>query len=242
MIQILVKEFNSFLDSLIAYIVIGVFLTVVGLMMWVFPETSVLEYGYADMSTLFSFAPFVFMFLIPAITMRMFAEEKKSGTLEFLFTRPLSDWQILLGKFFSGWLLVIVAILPTIVYYFTLSEISSPVGNVDTSGVIGSYIGLVLLGGVFTSIGILASSITSNQIVAFIFAIFLCFIMYSGFDSLAELSTGNAQIYMEQLGIIYHYNAMSRGVIDSRNLVYFGSVICLMLTITKTGLGSRKWQ
>lgn len=241
MIQVLVKEFNGFLDSLIAYIVVGVFLVTVGLMMWVFPETSVLEYGYAEMGTLFSFAPYVFMFLIPAITMRMFSEEKKTGTLELLLTRPLSDWQILLGKFLSGWLLVVVAVLPTLVYYFTLHQLSSPIGNIDTSGTIGSYIGLILLGGVFTSTGVFASSITENQIVAFIVAVFLSFIMYSGFDSLSGIMTGALQIYLEQLGITHHYNAMSRGVIDSRNVVYFGSVICFMLVITSTRLGSRKW-
>ena len=241
MIQVLIKEFNGFLDSLIAYIVIGVFLVAVGLMMWVFPETSVLEYGYAEMGTLFSFAPYVFMFLIPAITMRMFSEEKKTGTLELLLTRPLSDWQILLGKFSSGWLLVIVAIVPTLVYYFTLYQLSSPVGNIDTPGIIGSYIGLILLGGVFTSIGVFASSITENQIVAFVLAVFLCFMLYSGFDSVSGITAGEIQIYLEQLGITYHYNAMSRGVIDSRNVVYFGSVISFMLVITITRLGSRKW-
>jgi len=241
MIRILVKEFNGFLDSLIAYIVIGVFLTVVGLMMWVFPETSVLEYGYADMSTLFSFTPFVFMFLIPAITMRMFAEEKKVGTLEFLFTRPILDWEIILGKFLSGWLLVLVAVVPTVIYYFTLSSIANPVGNIDTSGVVGSYIGLVLLGGVFVAIGIFASSITSNQIVAFIVAVFLCFCLYSGIDSVSQLTAGKVQVFIEKLGVIYHYNSMSRGLIDSRNLIYFGSVIVFMLSLTKIALGSRKW-
>lgn len=241
MIQVLIKEFNGFLDSLIAYIVVGVFLVAIGLLMWVFPETSVLEYGYTEMGTLFSFAPYVFLFLIPAITMRMFSEEKKTGTLELLLTKPLSDWQILLGKFASGWILVIVAILPTVVYYFTLYQLSSPVGNIDTPGIIGSYIGLILLGGVFTSIGVFASSITENQIVAFITAVFLCFILYSGFDSLSGVVAGKSQIFLEQLGITYHYNAMSRGVIDSRNVVYFGSVISFMLAITITRLGSRKW-
>jgi ABC-2 type transport system permease protein len=221
MIRILVKEFNGFLDSLIAYIVIGVFLTVVGLMMWVFPETSVLEYGYADMSTLFSFTPFVFMFLIPAITMRMFAEEKKAGTLEILFTRPILDWEIILGKFLSGWLLVLVAVVPTIIYYLTLSSIANPAGNIDTSGVVGSYIGLVLLGGVFVAIGIFASSLTSNQIVAFIVAVFLCFFLYSGIDSVSQLTDGKLQIFIDKLGVVYHYNSMSRGLIDSRNLIYF---------------------
>src|SRR5688572_9058881 len=172
MLQILAKEFNSFLNSLIAYLVIGVFLTGIGLLMWVFPETSVLEYGYADMDTLFSYGPYVFIFLIPAITMRSFAEEKKSGTLELLFTRPLSDWDIVLGKFFACFLLVLVALIPTAIYYVSVYQLGNPPGNIDTPGVIGSYIGLMLLGGVFTSIGILASSLTNSQIVSFIVAAF----------------------------------------------------------------------
>src|SRR5436190_20269766 len=166
MLQILTKEFNSFLNSLIAYLVIGVFLTGIGLLMWVFPETSVLDYGYADMDTLFSFGPYVFIFLIPAITMRSFAEEKKGGTMELLLTKPLRDWDIILGKYLAGFFLILVALIPTIIYYFSIRQLGNPVGNIDTPGVIGSYIGLVLLGGVFCSVGIFASSITPNQIVA----------------------------------------------------------------------------
>src|ERR1700748_3868739 len=145
MLQVLSKEFNSFLNSLIAYMVIGVFLTAIGLLMWVFPETSVLEYGYADMDTLFSFGPYVFMFLIPAITMRSFAEEKKTGTMELLLTKPLSDWDIMLGKFMASFLLVIVALAPTVIYYYSVYQLGNPVGNIDTPGVIGSYVGLALL-------------------------------------------------------------------------------------------------
>ena len=242
MLHILVKEINGFLNSLIAYVVISVFLTAIGLLMWVFPDTSVLGYGYAEMSTLFTLGPYVLMFLTPAITMRMFAEEKKSGTLEFLFTKPLTDWDIILGKFISSWLLVGFAIAPTILYYVTLHQLSSPVGNIDTPGIAGSYIGLLLLGGLFTSIGILSSSITSNQIVAFVIAVFGCFIFYSGFDALSGLSMWAAYSnFIEQLGITYHYNAMSKGLLDSRNLLYFGSAIALILLLTKTKLGSRKW-
>ncbi len=242
MIRVLIKEINSFLNSLIAYIVIGVFLTAIGLLMWVFPETNVLDYGFADMDTLFSFGPYVFLFLIPAITMRLFAEEKKTGTLELLFTRPLSDWQIILGKYFAGFLLVVFSLIPTIIYYFSIYKLGQPEGNIDTAGVIGSYIGLFLLGGVFTAIGIFSSSITENQIVAFILAVFLCFFFYTGFSSLANIDVwGNASIYLEQLGISYHYTSLSRGLIDLRDVAYFISVIAFMLLLTNLKLGSRKW-
>ncbi|MFN6946752.1 MAG: ABC transporter permease subunit, partial [Cytophagaceae bacterium] len=184
MLSILRKEINTFLNSLIAYIVIVLFLTGMGLFMWVFPETSILEYGFAEMDTLFSLAPFVFMFLIPAITMRTFAEEKKDGTIELLLTRPVTDWQIILGKYLSSVLLVCLALLPTLLYYYSVSSLGSPAGNVDSAGVAGSYIGLVLLGSTFASIGILSSVITVNQIVSFIIAVFICFIFYSGIESM----------------------------------------------------------
>jgi len=231
-LHIFKKEFTSFLNSLIAYIVIAVFLTGIGLLMWVFPETSVLDYGFADMDTLFSMGPFVFIFLVPAITMKSFAEEKKMGTLEILFTKPLTDWDIVMGKFLAGFLLVIIALLPTWVYYFSIVNLGNPVGNVDTPGVIGSYIGLTLLGGVFCSIGIFASSITPNQIVAFILAAFFCFIFYSGLDSLSGFF-GEQALFIKQLGILFHYESMSKGLIDSRDLIYFLSITFLMLLFTK---------
>lgn len=242
MIQIVAKEFNSFLNSLIAYVVIGVFLTGMGLLMWVFPETSVLDYGYADMDTLFSLGPYVFIFLIPAITMRSFAEEKKSGTMELLLTKPLTDWDIILGKFLASFLLVLVALAPSLIYYFSIRALGNPTGNIDTPGVIGSYIGLSLLGGVFCSVGIVASSITSNQIIAFILAAFLCFILFTGFESMATLNVWSAQaLLIKQFGILYHYDALSKGLIDSRNIIYFVSVGALMLLITKTILSARSW-
>lgn len=242
MIQIVAKEFNSFLNSLIAYVVMGVFLTGMGLLMWVFPETSILEYGYADMETLFSLGPYVFIFLIPAITMRSFAEEKKSGTMELLLTKPLTDWDIVLGKFFACFLLVIFALLPTIMYYFSVHALGNPIGNIDTPGVIGSYIGLTLLGGVFCAIGMVASSITSNQIVSFILAAFLCFIVFTGFESISTLNVWSANtLLIKQLGILYHYDALSKGLIDSRNVIYFVSVGAFMLLISKTILSARSW-
>ncbi len=242
MFQVFIKELNGFLNSLIAYIVISVFLTGIGLLMWVFPDTSVLEYGYADMESLFTLGPYVFMFLIPAITMRMFAEERRAGTIELLLTKPLSDWQIILGKYFSGWLLVVFAIVPTIIYYWSVLRLGDPVGNIDTAGVIGSYIGLLLLGGLFTAIGVLSSLITTNQIVSFIIAVFLCFIFYTGFDSVSAINVwGTWSTALEQLGILYHYQALSKGLIDTRDVIYFASVITVMLLITKLILGSRKW-
>ncbi len=242
MIRLFLKEVNGFLDSLIAYIVIAVFLTGMGLLMWVFPDTNVLDYGYADMTTLFSLGPYVFMFLIPAITMRMLAEEQKSGTMELLLTRPLTDLQVILAKYFAGFFLVIFSILPTLIYYYSIHQLGNPSGNLDSAGIAGSYIGLILLGGVFTSIGIFASSLSENQIISFIVAVFLCFIVFSGFDSMAGMDVwGDFSLEIAQLGILYHYDAMSRGLIDSRDIVYFVGVSGLMILLTKLKMESRKW-
>lgn len=239
---ILVKEFRSFLNSLIAYMVMAVFLTAMGLLTWVFPDTAVLNYGFADMGTLFSLAPYVFIFLIPAITMRSFAEEKKSGTLELLLTKPLSDWDIVLGKFFACFFLVVIAILPTLIYYFSIRQLGNPIGNIDTSGVMGSYIGLLLLSAIFCSIGLLASSSTPNQIVAFILAAFLCFIIFTGFHSLSSLPVlASVAVGVKQLGILHHYETLSKGLIDSRDVIYFISVTALLLLFTKTILSARTW-
>jgi len=239
---IYLKELNSFLNSLIAYLVIGIFLVMTGLLMWVFPETNVLDYGFADLETLFSMGPYVFMFLIPAITMRSLAEEKKGGTMEMLLTKPLSDLQIILGKYLACFSIVVLALIPTLIYFYSVYQLGNPVGNIDVPGVVGSYIGLLFLGAVFTSIGIFASSLTENQIVAFILAVFLCFLIYTGFSSLARLKALEAiSLGMMQWGILYHYESMSKGLIDSRDVAYFLSVIGLMIFLTRFVLGSRKW-
>ncbi len=242
MLQVLSKEFSSFLNSLIAYVVIGVFLLAMGLLVWVFPETSVMDYGYADMQTLFSLAPYVFVFLIPAITMRSFAEEKKAGTMELLFTKPLSDWDIILGKYFSTFLLSLFALLPTLVYYYCLYRLGNPIGNLDTPGIIGSYIGLSMVAAAFCAVGIFASCITPNQIVAFVVGAFLCFLLFSGFESISALPFWSANaLAVKQWGVLFHYESMSRGLIDTRDLIYFFSLVLLMLSITKLILGSRQW-
>lgn len=241
MITILRKEINEFLDSLIAYVVIGIFLTGIGLLMWVFPDTNVLDYGYASMETLFSLAPYVFMFLIPAITMKAFAEEKRGGTIELLYTLPFRDIEIVVGKFFAGFLLVIFSVLPTLIYYFTLSYLGNPAGNIDTAGITGSYIGLILLGGIFTSIGILSSALTGNQIVSFILAAFLCFAFYAGFDSVASINIWSETSYIiEQIGILSHYETLSKGLIDMSDVLYFVSMIVLFLYFTRIILNIQK--
>jgi ABC-2 type transport system permease protein len=241
-IRILIKEINVFLNSLIAYVIIGVFLTAIGLLLWVFPDTSVLDYGYADMGSFFTLCPYIFMFLIPAITMRMFSEENRNGTMELLLTRPLRDIDIIMGKYLAGLFLVVFSIIPTILYYFTISYLGSPVGNIDTAGVIGSYFGIFLLGAVFSSIGIFCSSFTENQVIAFVVAVFACFLLYFGFSALSAISSfGNIADGIEQMGMLYHYQSMSKGLVDTRDVIYFLSIIAAMLMTTNLVLRSRKW-
>ena len=242
MLTIFKKELYSYFSSLVAYITIGIFLIVLGLFLWVFPDTSIIEYGYAGLDSLFSTVPYLFMFLIPAITMKSLAEEKKEGTFELLATRPLTDWQIVLGKFLAALVLVLFSLIPTLIYYYSVYKLGVVEGNVDSGAVIGSYIGLFLLGSAFTAIGIFSSSLTKNQIIAFAIAVFLCFFAFSGFDSASQiLSLQKFDNILINIGINEHYQSISRGVLDSRDLIYFLSFIAVFLLITKTILGGRKW-
>jgi ABC-2 type transport system permease protein len=242
MFSVLVKEFNAFFNSLAGYVVIFVFLTATGLYVWVFPQTNILDGGFANVDPLFGIAPYIFTFLIPAVCMRTFAEEKKAGTLELLLTRPLSDWQIILGKYFACLLVAGIALAPTLLYYYSVYHLGTPEGNIDSAAFAGSFIGLFCLAAVFSSIGIFASSLTDNQIVAFVLAVFLCFTLYDGFTSIASINAWADYAYViGQLGIDYHYEMVSRGLLDSRNLLYFLSLSTLMLFSTKTVLESRKW-
>ncbi len=239
---ILKKEVSGFLSSLIAYISMIVFLLVTGLFVWVFPDTSILEYGFASMDSFFTVAPWIFLFLIPAITMRSFSEENKSGTIELLVTRPISELEIILGKYFAGLTIVVFTIVPTLLYYYTIYTLGASKGNIDTGAVIGSYIGLVFLASSIVAIGIFASSISDNQIVAFILAVFISFICYAGFDSFSKLDLfGKVDSLIAQLGINDHYQSMSRGVLDSRDAIYFIGFISFFIVLTKTVLESRKW-
>jgi ABC-2 type transport system permease protein len=243
MFAIYKKEISAFFSSLIGYIVIGTFLTLLGLLLWVIPDYSLLESNYASLDAFFDLAPAVFMLLIPAVTMRAFAEEQQSGTLELLVTRPLSDWQIVGGKFLACVTLVAFALLPTLLYYFSIHQLGVPKGNLDGGGIIGSYVGLFFLAGAFTAIGIFASSLTNNQIIAFILAAFLCFFVWLAFDMLSRLPIfyGTIDDIVQRFGIANHYSSLSRGVMDSRDVVYFCSLILLFLAATVLALGRRKW-
>jgi ABC-2 type transport system permease protein len=241
MFSILKKEISLYLNSLVAYITIGVFLLVLGLFLWVFPESSIIEYGYAGLESLFSTAPYLFMFLIPAITMRSLAEERREGTLELLATRPLTSWQIVLGKYLACLLLIVFALAPTLMYVYSVWVLGNPQGNLDTGAVIGSYIGLFLLGAAFAAIGLFASAISKNQIIAFTIAVFLCYFVYSGFDSLSRLlSLQNYDV--QSLGITQHYESVSRGVLDTRDLVYFLLLSGLFLGLTLLTLSIQREQ
>lgn len=236
MYPILKKEFNSFFASSIAYLVIGVFLLINGLFLWVFKDDfNILNAGFADLNNFFFLAPWVFLFLIPAITMRSFADEFNSGTIEILKTRPITNWQIVFGKFLASLLLVIVALLPTLTYVYTVYQLGNPVGNLDFGSTLGSYIGLLLLAATYTSVGLFTSTLSKNQIVAFILGVFITFLLFFGFEALANLFGENSYT-IQQFGINLHFKSISRGVIDTRDIIYFISVTGFFLFITKTRL------
>ncbi|GAA4402918.1 gliding motility-associated ABC transporter permease subunit GldF [Nibrella viscosa] len=235
------KEINQFFSSPIAYIIMVVFLTAVGLMLWVFPDTSLLAYGYADMGTFFNLTPYVMLFLVPAMTMRAIAEEVRTGTLEWLLTKPVSRWGVVGGKFLANWLLVALTLLPTLLYYITLYQLGNPPGNIDSASVTGSYIGLLLLGGVFVAIGLWASSINENQVVAFVLGVFFCFLLYVGLSSLTGLlGDGSAAYWLSYLALDEQYRSLGRGLIDSRNVIYLLSLTSVFLWLTTYRLTPRQ--
>lgn len=237
------KEIGVFFSSLIGYIVIGVFLVLMGLIMFVFPDFSLLNYRYATLDQLFNIAPLIFVFLIPAVTMRSFADENQSGTIELLLTKPLRDRDIVLGKYLAALFLVVFALLPTLLYYYTVYDLGSPRGNLDSGAIMGSYIGLFLLAACFTAVGIFSSCVTNNQIVSFILSTFLCFFFYWVFFLLSKLPflVGKADDIVQMLGLDFHYASISRGVIDTRDVLYFFSFIYLFILLTLTAMQRRKW-
>lgn len=243
MVSVLRKELQAFFSSLIGYVVVGVFLIVMWLIMWFFTDTSLLNQNLATMGQLFHLGPLIFVFLIPALTMRSFSEERQKGTIEFLSTKPLTDLQITLGKYFACLVLVLFAILPTVIYYYTIYNLGLTAGNLDSGAIMGSYFGLFLLGAVFVAIGVFASSLVKDQVVAFVLATFLCFLFHWGFFFISELPFffGKSDLFIQRLGIDFHYSSISRGVIDIRDLVYFFSVIVLFIASTVVSLGSRRW-
>lgn len=233
MLAIFLKEIASFFNSLIAYIVMAVFLTAVGLIVWVFPDSNILDYGYADLGSFFGLAPYVLIFLIPAITMRSLAEEVRNGTMELLLTKPLRNVDLILGKFLANWVLVVLILLPTLIYYYSVYQLGNPVGDVDSAAVLGSYIGLMLFSGVLVSMGIWASSLNDNQIVAFILGVFLAFVWYIGFSAVSGMfGDGAATNLLSGLALDVQYQALGKGLIDSRNVTYLLSLIVFFIFLT----------
>ncbi len=235
MYPLFIKEIKSFLSSIIGYASIVVFLIATGIFLWVFPgNNNVIEMGDASLVVFFNIAPSILMFLIPAFTMKLFAEENRAGTIEILMTKPISVFKIVLAKFLAGSFLILITLIPTLVYYISVYYLGNPVGNIDHASTTGSYLGLVLLGMTFVSIGIFSSSLSSNQVIAFLIALFLCFIFYLGFTFVASIFGNPLDYYLLKLSMIEHFTAIKRGVIDSRDLLYFFSVILFFLISTKT--------
>lgn len=236
------KELRSFLSSIIGYVVIAVFLLMTGLFMWGFQgNLNVLDQGYATLDTLFYVAPWVFLFLVPAVTMRSFSEEKRTGTIELLFTRPLSDSSIVLAKYFAGVVLVLLSLIPTVIYLLSIVELGNPEGNVDMGGTLGSYLGLFFLASGFTAMGVFASAVSDNQVVSFIVSLFLCFFCYSGLNQIASFELfGPLDRFIQSLSIAEHYDSMSRGVLDTRDIIYFFILSGIFIVLTRGVLKSKR--
>lgn len=244
MFAIFRKEISGFFSSLTGYIVIIVFLLINSLFMWVFPgEWNVIDSGYAGLDTLFFLSPWVFMFLVPAVTMRMIAEEKRLGTIELIYSRPITERGIIYGKYFASICLVLLALLPGVIYYISVYHLGETPGNLDKGGTLGAFIGLFFLAAVYASAGILASSVTDNQVIAFIIAVLICFVLFIGFDSIAYLpGLKRLDEFIIRLGINEHYKSISRGVIDIKDIIYFLAVIIFFNELTRFHLLSRRWK
>jgi ABC-2 type transport system permease protein len=243
MFTLFLKEIKEFFSSITGYLVVVVFLLVNSMFMWIFRGSfNVFDIGVANIDTLFVISPWVFLFLVPAITMNMFAGELKSGTMELLLTRPLTEFQVVFAKYMAAVVLVLIALIPTLFYLFSINSLADPVGNVDFGAIFGSYIGLFFLAAVYSAIGILASSFSKNAIISFLLSVLLCYVFFLGFENLAYLGfSGKVSDFIISFGINDHYRSMSRGVIDSRDMVYFLSVISVFIFLTKLRLESRKW-
>jgi ABC-2 type transport system permease protein len=236
------KEFRQFFSNFTGYITVILFLLLNGLFLFVFSSFNILDYGYATLENFFTLAPYVLLFLIPAITMRLFPDEWRSGTIETLLTKPLSAGQIVTGKFWAAFLVICMALLPTLVYVLSIKMLATEGTSLDTGSIVGSYIGLLLLSAAFTAVSLCCSSFTSNAVVAFLLSAFVCFILYSGFGavSLLPLFRSGADYIIEQVGMQFHYRSLARGVIDSSDVIYFLSIICIALFISIQRIRNKK--
>ena len=243
MYSIFLKEIKGYFSSLVGYVVVIVLLLICGLFMWILPATNLLDFGFLSMDKFFAFAPWVLLFLIPAITMRMFPDELKSGTIEILLTKPVTEMQIILGKFFASLALVLIALLPTVIYVFSMRFLASEGHTLDTGGILGSYIGLFFLAASFCGIGIFASSLTSNQIVGFLSSLIGCLVLYFGFEAISKIPAFSSGLdyILSASGLASHYNNISRGVVDTRDIIYFATVVVLFILATQIVLKKRNW-
>jgi ABC-2 type transport system permease protein len=244
MFTIFKKEINGFFSSLTGYVVIIIFLLINSLFMWIFPgEWNILDNNYSGLDTLFFLSPWVFLFLVPAVTMKMIAEEKKLGTIELIYSKPVTEREIIYGKYLASVALVLLALLPGVIYYISVYILGIPPGNLDKGATLGAFIGLFFLASVYASAGIFASSLTDNQVIAFLIAVMLCFFLFMGFDSFAYLpGLKKVDEFVIRLGINEHFKSMSRGVLDIKDVVYFISVAVIFNEATRLVLLSRKWK
>nr|WP_299340348.1 gliding motility-associated ABC transporter permease subunit GldF [Allomuricauda sp.] len=234
MFAIFKREVQSFFTSPIGYLIVGLFLLLNGLFLWVFKgEYNIFDYGFADLSKFFLLAPWIFIFLIPAITMKSFSEERKLGTLELLLIKPISVWRIVLGKFWGTFVLCLIAVLPTIIYVFAISDLGIVRGNYDLGVLVGSYFALLFLISTYLSIGLFASTLSDNQIVAFLLGILFCFCFFYGFEAFSSLfPNGSTQLKIQNWGAMAHFRSIASGVLDTRDLLYFVSISLLFLYLT----------
>ena len=240
--SILIKELNSFFSSPIGYLVIGVYLVINGLFLWVFNgEFNILHAGFADLNSYFFLAPWIFIFLIPAITMRSFSEEINTGTIEIIKTKPITNWEIILGKYLGALILVILAIIPTLIYVCSIYQLGNPIGNIEFGTTFGSFVGLLFLASAYTAIGVFSSTISKNQIVSFIIAVIISFFLFYGFEAISTLNlVGNFDYTLKSFGMSEHFNSISKGVIDTRDLIYFISVTAIFLIFTHFRIHNEK--
>jgi ABC-2 type transport system permease protein len=239
--SIFIKEINSFFSSIVGYVALLVFLIACSLFLWIIPQFSILDYGYASLERFFDIAPWLLLLLVPAVTMRSFADEFRTGTIEWLLTKPLTDLQIIVGKYLATIALIVFALIPTVIYVYTISNLALVDVKIDSGAIIGSYVGLFFLAASFSAIGIFCSSLTSNQVVGFLISLLACYLLYTGFEQLSKLPKLSEGIdyYLSMIGMEFHYNSISRGLIDSRDVVYFLSVIILFISLTRFSLNSR---
>ncbi|MBL7691910.1 MAG: gliding motility-associated ABC transporter permease subunit GldF [Flavipsychrobacter sp.] len=239
--SIFIKEINSFFSSIVGYVALLVFLVACSLFLWIIPNYSMLEYGYASMERFFDIAPWLLLLLVPAVTMRSFADEFRTGTIEWLSTKPVSDLEIILGKYLATVALIFFALLPTLIYVYTINNLSYPDISIDWGAIIGSYVGLFFLAATFAAVGVFCSSLTANQVVGFLVSLLACYVLYTGFEQLSKLPkfAEGIDYYLSMVGMEFHYNSISRGLIDSRDVIYFISVIAFFISLTRFSLTSR---